>query len=43
MGDILRHGYHKVDELIVWATVKDELPELRDVVSRALMSLPPES
>jgi uncharacterized protein with HEPN domain len=26
MGDVLRHGYHKVDDEIVWNTIKDELP-----------------
>lgn len=31
MGDILRHGYHKVDDEIVWNTVKDELPPMRAV------------
>jgi uncharacterized protein with HEPN domain len=36
MGDILRHGYHKVDDEIVWNTVKDELPAVREVILNAL-------
>ncbi len=36
MGDILRHGYHKVDDEIVWNTIKDELPPMRESVMRAL-------
>ena len=34
MGNILRHGYHKVDDQIVWDTVKIDLPQLRESVSR---------
>jgi uncharacterized protein with HEPN domain len=36
MGDILRHGYHKVDDEIVWNTVKDELPAMRAGIVKAL-------
>jgi uncharacterized protein with HEPN domain len=36
MGDILRHGYHKVDDEIVWNTVKDELPVMRVAIVKAL-------
>lgn len=36
MGDILRHGYHKVDDEIVWNTIKDELPPMREAVVKAL-------
>ena len=36
MGDILRHGYHKVDDEIVWNTIKDELPPMRLAVLKAL-------
>lgn len=36
MGDVLRHGYHKVDDEIVWNTIKDELPPMRDDVAKAL-------
>jgi uncharacterized protein with HEPN domain len=36
MGNILRHGYHKVDDEIVWETVKTDLPALRLAVSSVL-------
>jgi uncharacterized protein with HEPN domain len=36
MGNILRHEYHRVDDRIVWDTVKVELPPLRAAVVRAL-------
>jgi uncharacterized protein with HEPN domain len=36
MGDILRPGYHKVDDEIVWNTIKDELPPIREAVLKAL-------
>jgi len=36
MGNILRHQYHKIDDQIVWDTVMDELPSLKEAVSRAL-------
>ena len=36
MGDILRHGYHKVDDEIVWNTVKDEFPPLREAITKVL-------
>jgi uncharacterized protein with HEPN domain len=38
MGNFLRHEYHKVDDKIVWDTVKDELPPLKSAV---LLSLTP--
>jgi uncharacterized protein with HEPN domain len=38
MGDILRHGYHKVDDETVWNTVKDELPPLREAAMKALVA-----
>ncbi len=37
MGDILRYGYHKVDDEIVWNTVKDELPPMREAIMKALI------
>jgi len=40
MGNILRHGYHRVDDAIVWNTVKEELPPMRVAVVKAL-STPP--
>lgn len=36
MGNILRHGYHRIDDKIVWNTVKDELPPMKAAVLRAL-------
>jgi uncharacterized protein with HEPN domain len=36
MGNILRHGYHRVDDKVVWDTVKDELPPAKAAVLRAL-------
>lgn len=36
MGDILRHGYHKVDDEIVWNTIKDELPPMREAIMKVL-------
>ena len=36
MGNILRHGYHRIDDKIVWNTVKDELPPVKAAVLRAL-------
>jgi len=40
MGNILRHGYHRVDDAIVWNTIKDELAPMRVAVVKAL-STPP--
>ena len=39
MGNILRHSYHRVDDGIVWNTVKEDLPELRSTVKRLLLGL----
>lgn len=39
MGNILRHIYHRVDDEIVWNTVKQELPPMADAVSKALLKL----
>ena len=36
MGNILRHGYHRIDDKIVWDTVRDELPPMKAAVLRAL-------
>lgn len=36
MGNILRHGYHRIDDKIVWDTIKDELPPVKAAVLRAL-------
>ena len=42
MGNILRHSYHRVDDKIVWSTVKEDLPELREIVEKLLRALPAE-
>jgi uncharacterized protein with HEPN domain len=34
MGNILRHGYHRVDDRIVWETVKADLPPLLESVRK---------
>lgn len=39
MGNILRHSYHRVDDSIVWETVKGDLPELKSLVTRILQDL----
>ncbi len=36
MGNVLRHGYHKVEDQIVWDTVKLDLPLLKVCVDRLL-------
>jgi len=36
MGDILRHGYHKIDDEIIWNTLTDELPGMKEAVLKAL-------
>ena len=36
MGIILRHAYHKVDDAIVWETVKGDLPALGEAVTKTL-------
>jgi len=41
MGDVLRHGYHKVDDEIVWNTVKDELPKMKEAALMAVKDLSP--
>jgi uncharacterized protein with HEPN domain len=36
MGNFLRHSYHRVSDEIVWNTVKDDLPFLREIVRQRL-------
>jgi uncharacterized protein with HEPN domain len=36
MGNILRHAYDRLDDQVVWVTVKDDLPALKQAVSAAL-------
>ena len=38
MGNLLRHAYHRIDDEIVWNTIKDELPLMRDRLTKALRS-----
>ena len=40
MGNILRHGYHRIDDEVVWNTVKEELPPVKAAVLRALNKSP---
>jgi uncharacterized protein with HEPN domain len=40
MGNVLRQEYHRVDDRIVWDTVKDELPPMREAILKALTSKP---
>ena len=39
MGNILRHSYHRINDEIVWNTVKDDLPNLKAEISRALIRI----
>lgn len=34
-------GYHKVDDEIVWNTIKDELPPMRKAIVKALKRITP--
>jgi uncharacterized protein with HEPN domain len=36
MGNILRHAYHRVDDQIIWDTVKTEFPPLKAAVIKVL-------
>ncbi len=36
MGNLLRHAYHRIDDKIVWNTVKDELPPMREIILKTL-------
>ena len=38
MGNLLRHAYHRIDDELVWNTVKDDLPVMRQVIVKALDS-----
>jgi len=39
MGNLLRHSYHRIDDSIVWGTVKEDLPTLTNVVKTILNRL----
>jgi uncharacterized protein with HEPN domain len=36
MGNFLRHAYDRLNDEAVWITVKDDLPTLKQAVSKAL-------
>ena len=36
MGNILRHSYHRVNDELVWTTVKEDLPALKDLAESIL-------
>jgi uncharacterized protein with HEPN domain len=36
VGNILRHEYHRIDDLVMWRIVKNYFPELRRVVKDLL-------
>jgi uncharacterized protein with HEPN domain len=40
MGNVLRHGYHKVEDKIVWDAVKFDLPLLKACVDGVLNAPP---
>ena len=33
IGNVLRHEYHGLSDVIIWGVVSDELPRLRDAVA----------
>ena len=39
MRNILIHGYFGVDEEVLWRTVQEDLPPLREALSRMLEDL----
>jgi uncharacterized protein with HEPN domain len=38
MGNVLHHQYHRVDDRIVWDTVQQDIPILKEAVAKALDS-----
>lgn len=36
MGNLLRHAYHRISDRTVWDTVKLDLPQLREAISKVL-------
>ncbi len=36
MGDVLRHIYHNVDDEIVWDTVTEELPKMKEAALKTI-------
>lgn len=39
MRDLVSHEYHRVDERVVWKTVRDDYPELANSVGMVLDSI----
>ena len=39
MGNLLRHAYHRVNDRVVWDTVKEDLPAISQQVSASLLAL----
>jgi uncharacterized protein with HEPN domain len=40
MGNFLRHSYDRVSDEIVWNTIHDDLPGLRQIIEKAITSAP---
>jgi len=40
IGNVLRHAYGRVDDLLIWRVAKNSLPELKGVVTQLLEILP---
>jgi uncharacterized protein with HEPN domain len=36
MGNFIRHSYHRVSDEIVWNTLKEDLPVLRQIIKKKL-------
>lgn len=43
IGNVLRHGYSGVDDLMMWRVATISLPELRVVLQLMAASLPPDA
>ena len=43
IGNVLRHGYSSVDDLMVWRIATISLPEFRSVLQGITASLPPDA
>ena len=43
MGNVLRHTYDRLNDEVVWITVKDDLPALKQAVTEALATHFPSS
>jgi uncharacterized protein with HEPN domain len=40
MRNLLAHGYHKVDLVVVWKTIQTDLPNLHKFTKQAALGLP---